>query len=489
MNVNFMTRSHLLLVCAISTILIIAGCTKKESAAVTKPAEQSSTVGLVALAALDQMSGNPILPVPTADPDIIYANGKYYIYTTATGTNASKFHAYSSTDLLSWTDEGTVLDLNNVSWAHTDGWAPCVVARNGQYYFYFTAGKKIGVAVGNSPIGPFTDIGAPLATGDGADPIDPMVFVDDNGQAYMYWGNTTFNVQTLNADMISLSGTRIHDKPSNYFEAPYVIKRNATYYLMYSINDYHNDDYHVEYATSTTPIGPWTVKGRLTSPINDIKGPGHNAVLRKPGCSDEFFFVYARHTSTNADERQVAIDRLFFDSSGNMMPVSVTVSGVISSPGTAACLVPNPIANGQYAIRSKVNTSSAAGLYLDIPTCSIDNADVRTWTRTTCNGQKWNLTYQGNGFYKIISEQSTHKALDLNSCGIARGTDVGVYDALNNNCQLWRIESAGNGWYRIVSRASNNVLDIEDGSPVAGANVRSWSWNGADPQLWKFEAP
>jgi arabinoxylan arabinofuranohydrolase len=295
--------------------------------------------------ALDLMSGNPILPLFTADPDIIYANGKYYIYPTATGPNTSQFHAYSSTDLLNWTDEGIVLDLANVSWAHTDGWAPSVVERNGNFYFYFTAAKKVGVAVSTSPTGPFVDKGSALATGDGTDPIDPMVFVDTDGQAYMYWGNTTFNIQRLNPDMISLTGTRGHNKPSNYFEAPYVIKRNSTYYLMYSINVFGNDDYHVEYATSSNPMGPWTYKGRITAPAGAIKGPGHNAVLRKPGCYDEYFFIYHRRTSANIHERQVAIDRLFFDGSANIMPINISTSGVTQSPATTPCFVPNPIAN------------------------------------------------------------------------------------------------------------------------------------------------
>ncbi|MFD2286206.1 family 43 glycosylhydrolase [Pedobacter petrophilus] len=441
------------------------------------------------MAALGQMSGNPILPSPTADPDILYTNGKYYIYTTATGPGASQFHCYSSTDLLSWNDEGIILDLAGVSWAQQDGWAPSVVARNGKYYFYYTAEKKIGVAVSTSPTGPFIDKGSPLATGDGTDPIDPMVFIDTDGQAYMYWGNTLLNIQKLNPDMVSLTGTLGHQKPSNYFEAPYVIKRNSIYYLMYSVKWYTDDDYHVEYATSSSPMGPWTSKGRITSPIGEIKGPGHNAVLVKPGCPDEFLFIYHRRTSTVVDQRQVAIDRMFFDASGNIMPVSITKSGVIKAAGTAACIVPNPIANGQYAIKSKMITSSGAGLFLDIPACSNLNADVRTWTKTTCNGQKWNISYQGNGFYKIISEQPSHKSLDLSSCGLDRGTDVGVFDANGSNCQLWKIESAGNGWYRVMARASNNVLDIEDASNVAGANVRSWSWNATDAQLWKFEAP
>lgn len=155
---NQFTRAASLLTYVVFMALSLAACTKKATTSGLQ-SDSSKTSRGKHTDAIDQMSGNPVLPVPTADPDIIYANGKYYIYTTATGPNASQFHAYSSTDLLNWTDEGIVLDLANVSWAHTDGWAPSVCARNGNYYFYFTAAKKIGVAVSTSPTGPFVDKG------------------------------------------------------------------------------------------------------------------------------------------------------------------------------------------------------------------------------------------------------------------------------------------------------------------------------------------
>lgn len=487
---NRFTRAGQWLSCLAMIAFSLTGC-DEESAVMAEQEAVPQTANEITpkFPALDQMSGNPILPLFTADPDIMYANGKYYIYPTATGPNASQFHAYSSTDLSNWIDEGIVLDLANVSWAHTDGWAPSVIARNGSYYFYYTAQKKIGVAVGSSPIGPFVDKGSALAAGDGPDPIDPMVFMDTDGQAYLYWGNTTINIQKLNTDMISFTGPLGHNKPSNYFEAPYVIKRNSTYYLMYSINDFSSDDYHVEYATATSPMGPWTYKGRITSPIGNIKGPGHNAVIRKPGCSDEYYFIYHRRTSTNIHERQVAIDRMFFDGSGNIMPVNITTSGTVLSAGGTACLTPNPIANGTYAIRSRINTTGGQGLYLDISGCATGNADVRTWTKSACLGQVWNVTYQGNGFYKIISQQPTHKSLDLDACTIDRGGNIQVWDPFTNDCQLFRIESVGSGYYRIMTKAGNNVLDIQDGSQTPGADVRAWSWNGANPQQWRFEAP
>ncbi|RYE21413.1 MAG: 1,4-beta-xylanase, partial [Sphingobacteriales bacterium] len=157
---NHLTKVGQLLACALIIAVSFAGCAKKEAASQTDVLKSDRGKRNDAL---DLMSGNPILPLFTADPDIIYANGKYYIYPTATGPNASQFHAYSSTDLLNWTDDGIVLDLANVSWAHVDGWAPSIIARNGNYYFYFTAAKKIGVAVSTSPTGPFVDKGSALA--------------------------------------------------------------------------------------------------------------------------------------------------------------------------------------------------------------------------------------------------------------------------------------------------------------------------------------
>src|SRR5688500_11268547 len=120
MKNKFTTRVSQLLAYAIIIALGFTGCNKKEAAQAEGFKDNNSNQRANPIAAKDLMSGNPILHIPTADSDIIYTNGKYYIYPTATGPNASQFHAYSSTDLLNWTDEGIVLDLVNVSWAHTD---------------------------------------------------------------------------------------------------------------------------------------------------------------------------------------------------------------------------------------------------------------------------------------------------------------------------------------------------------------------------------
>src|SRR5688500_4076908 len=112
---NRLQKAVPLLISTVIAAFSFAGCSDAGLTPEKADKPDVLSVNAAVLSALDLMSGNPVLPVPTADPDIIYANGKYYIYPTATGPNASQFHAYSSTDLLNWTDEGIVLDLANVS--------------------------------------------------------------------------------------------------------------------------------------------------------------------------------------------------------------------------------------------------------------------------------------------------------------------------------------------------------------------------------------
>jgi beta-xylosidase len=243
-----------------------------------------------------QFTGNPL--INGADPEIQYFNGQYYLYTTSVDTK--KFHAYSSTDLTNWHDEGVIFDIGpQCTWAENNGWAPGVAFRNNKFYFYYTAEVKIGVAVGDSPTGPFTDLGSPLI---GTDPyttdiIDAMVFIDDDGQAYIYYGGSAgaqMVVRKLNADMVSLATGPSNITPANYTEAPFLVKRNGVYYMMYSNGAWYNETYNVRYATSNSPTGPWTYRGIILQSNAEDKGPGHHSVLRIGNC-DEYYIVYHRY--------------------------------------------------------------------------------------------------------------------------------------------------------------------------------------------------
>ncbi|MES2730733.1 MAG: family 43 glycosylhydrolase, partial [Bacteroidota bacterium] len=211
---------------------------------------------------LAQTSGNPILAGDWPDPEVRYFNGRYYIYPTADYSPAGqgkKFHAFSSADLTNWRDDGVIFDIGpGCNWAEYNGWAPSVAFRNNQYYLYYTAETKIGVAVSNSPTGPFTDIGSPLI---GSDPytvdiIDAMAFIDDDGQAYLYYGGSNGSrmvVRKLNPNMTSFNSEPMLITPPNYTEAPFLVKRDGIYYMTYSNAGWNTPNYNVQYATSSSP--------------------------------------------------------------------------------------------------------------------------------------------------------------------------------------------------------------------------------------------
>jgi beta-xylosidase len=298
--------------------------------------------GLVAPVSLPPLSGpalaankNPVITGLYADPNIAYFNGRYYIYPTTdgfAGWSSSKFTAFSSTDLVNWTNHGTILDLGpGISWADSRAWAPAITQKNGTYYFYFSADTNIGVATSSSPTGPFVDaLGAPLVRAGqySGQAIDPAVFTDTDGTSYLYWGQGTGHVVRLNADMTSWSGPVSDFKPSGYNEAPFVTKRNSTYYLTWSENDTRSEDYQVAYATGAAPTGPWTKRGVILQKdlAEGIKGTGHQSVVKAPD-SDTWYIAYHRFAVPTGDgtHRETCIDQLRFNADGTIQKVSPTL--------------------------------------------------------------------------------------------------------------------------------------------------------------------
>lgn len=267
-------------------------------------------------AELGQLPNNPVLPGFHADPEIVYSHQtkKYYIYSTTDGQpgwGGWYFTAYSSDDLKHWTYEGVILDLKSeqVPWANGNAWAPCIeeklVKGKYKYYFYYSGnpkngqGKQIGVAVADSPTGPFVDLGHPIITESpvgGGQQIDVDVFTDPvSGKTYLYWGNGYMAGAELNKDMVSIKkktltvmtpkGGTLQDYA--YREAPYVFYRNGLYYFMWSVDDTGSPNYHVAYGTSKSPLGPIEVTAQPVvlkqNPEQQIYGTAHNSVLQIPG--------------------------------------------------------------------------------------------------------------------------------------------------------------------------------------------------------------
>src|SRR5450830_1693848 len=259
-------------------------------------------LSLAGLAVCAQAS-NPIVPGWYADPEIRIFNGQYWIYPTYSAdygtpdisTNFTPaqqhmraqsdliwapflkitfFNAFSSPDLVHWTKHSHVLDVENVSWAAYAVWAPSAIEHQGKYYLFFGANDiksndqlgGIGVAVSDRPQGPFKDaLGKPLIgqIHNGAQPIDQMVFKDDDGQFYMYYGGWKHaNVVKLAPDLLSVvpfadrtTFKEITPDPE-YVEGPFMAKRNGMYYFMWSEGEWTGPDYSVAYAMSSSPFGP-----------------------------------------------------------------------------------------------------------------------------------------------------------------------------------------------------------------------------------------
>lgn len=309
-------------------------------------------------AKLPHLNNNPVLEGYYADPEILYSNKtkKYYLYPTSDGFDGwsgKYFKTFSSTNLVDWKDEGKIITLGkDVTWADRNAWAPCIIekeVKKGQYkyYYYFTAAQKIGVAVSENPTGPFKDSGKPIVATrpegqKGGQEIDPDVFRDPvSGKFYLYWGNGYSAVAELNADMVTIKPetVKVITPTKSYNEGTYVFYRKGTYYLTWSENDTRSPDYQVHYATSKSPLGPWTVPAEnlvLTKDANaGIYGTGHHSVLQVPG-KDEWYIVYHRFPYpkgiTMGDSagfhREVCIDRLDFNADGSIKTTVPTHKGI-----------------------------------------------------------------------------------------------------------------------------------------------------------------
>lgn len=332
---------------------------------------------------------NPVIKGRFADPEILFSQktGKYYLYPTTDGIEGWKGHdfkVFSSDDMKTWKKEGTIIDLatNQISWANDCAWAPCAIEvaylkgkicntpemmerlaaerakaeRKGKpskkisyrTFYYFTAGKRIGVAVSDDPAGPFTDpIGKPLLDkapeGQGGQVIDPDVFQDPKtGKYYLYWGNSYMAVSELGDDMTSIKDTKVliprnKKREYNYNEGTYVFFRNGKYYFMWSENDTRSTYYRVRYLISDSPVEfirdgkPAKTERTIVisqDPSKQIFGTGHHAIIQKPG-TDEWYIVYHRFARPDGVKmgwsagynREVCIDKIEFNEDGTIKAV------------------------------------------------------------------------------------------------------------------------------------------------------------------------
>jgi beta-xylosidase len=320
-----------------------------------------------------------IIPGWYADPEARIFSGQYWIYPTYSDDGSKPdisprfsseqtilrkghmvrpsylkqtfFNAFSSTDLVHWSKHEHVLDVANVAWAAYAVWAPSVISAGGKYYMFFGANDiqsdaetgGIGLAVSDGPGGPFKDaLGKPLIGGfhNGAQPIDPFVFRDHDGQVYLFYGGWKHcNVVRLSADLRHVipfpdGSTWREITPPGYVEGSFMIERKGVYYLMWSEGGWTGPDYSVAYATGLSPIGPFKPMGKILQQDDRIaRGAGHHSVVQVPG-TDDWYIVYHRRPldQTQGERRQLAIDRMIFNPDGTIRPVVMTNEGVAPRP-------------------------------------------------------------------------------------------------------------------------------------------------------------
>ncbi len=267
----------------------------------------------------------------TADPAPLVVGDKVYLYTTHDEDGARGFQMfdwllYTSEDMVNWQDYGPVASLDDFKYydGKNGAWAEQVVYENGQYYMYCPIhGHGIGVLVSSTPYGPFTDpLGEPLVwQKENWDDIDPTVWVDDDGQAYMYWGNPNLYSVKLGKDMVSLAGPITkHPKIQDYQEGPWFWKHNGHYYMAFASTCCPEG---IGYAMSDGPEGPWEYKGHIMDHTVRTRG-NHPGIIEFKGRSYVFGLNYdIMHLKTfaHAEQRSVSVAELHYNADGTIQEV------------------------------------------------------------------------------------------------------------------------------------------------------------------------
>ncbi|MFY1701211.1 family 43 glycosylhydrolase [Micromonospora sp. WMMA1923] len=472
---------------------------------------------------------NPVVQhIYTADPAPLVHNGRVYLYTGrdedgSTYFTMKEWRVFSSADMVNWTDHGVPMNVATFSWASADAWAGHVVARNNQFYWYVpvknraTGRMAIGVGVSSSPTGPFRDaIGRPLLENG---EIDPHAFIDDTGQAYLYWGNPNLWYVRLNADMISFSGAATQiplttagfgtrtgnpSRPTLYEEGPWVYKRNGTYYMIFAAECCGE---FIAYSTAPGPTGPWTYRGTVM-PRQGSSFTNHPGIVDFNGGS-YFFYHNGALPGGGGFTRSVAVEKFTYRSDGTIPSMNMTTagvpqvgtlnpyvrqeaetiawgSGIETEATTGGGVNVSALENGDWikvrgvafgtgasSFTARVASAASGGnleLRLDsatgplVGTCRVaGTGGWQSWTNTTC----------------AVSGATGTRDLYLRFTGGS---------GFLFNVDWWQFTGGGTTptAYRITNRNSGQVIDVQQPNLQDLAVIGQWSSNGATWQQWRF---
>lgn len=331
-------------------------------------------------------AGNPFIPGYFADPTIRKFGDTYYLYATTdgTGNGYGPAQVWVSKDFVNWRNY-------IMNWPTSEVvWAPDVIrAADGSYHYFYCQPCQLHEGVSHSPVGPWLNVMGntdavlvPDRFVHNAITLDGQTFVDDDGVTYLYFGTWGIykgfgcGVAKMGKDLKSFVDKRLipNTEITDFFEAPYVFKRNGIYYFTYSSGSCHDESYRVQYAVSKTgPMGPYEYKDCILKTNDDktVHGPGHHSILEKDG---KYYIVYHRHNlprSIHGFNRQVCIDEMRFDDNGNILPVTPTHN----ANGVSFL---NHQATNNLAFGSKVTASSFYDEWFK-PEYAVDDNNATLW--------------------------------------------------------------------------------------------------------------
>ena len=282
----------------------------------------------------------------TADPTARVFEGQMYLYPShdipySPGRGRTNwfimqdYHAFSSSNLMDWTDHGMIVSQTNVDWVNPTGysmWAPDCVFKNGKYYFYFPTtakergGFRIGVAIADQPYGPFKAEAKPI---EGVRGIDPCVLLDKDGSAYLFWAGGRISVAKLKDNLLELDSKPqvVTNLPAKgLIEGAFAFERNGVYYLTYPHAEATNGE-RLEYSISSSPMGPYQPAGIILDESADGCWTVHQSIVEYQG--QWYLFYHDKDLSPNFDKnRSVRADYLYFNDDGTIRKVVPTLRGV-----------------------------------------------------------------------------------------------------------------------------------------------------------------
>ena len=446
---------------------------------------------LMALAALTANAQNPFVQTWfTSDPAPMVHNGRMYVYTGHDEDGADFFwmqewRVYSTEDMVNWTDHGSPLALESFSWADDRAWASQTVERNGKFYWYICAhskisnGMAIGVAVSDSPTGPFKDaIGKPLFENGSWDHIDPTVLIDDDGQAWLMWGNPQCYYLKLNEDMVSYSGElgrlemteeafggpmmskreKGKEYKDSYVEGPWLTKRNGTYQLLYAAGGVPE---HISYSTAPSPTGPWKYAGQIM-PLCDTKSfTNHCGVADFKGHS-YFFYHSGKLPKGGGFGRSGCVEEFKYNADGSFPTIMPTDEGV------------KPIETFNPYRKVEAETMAfSRGVKTE------QNDEIGVYVSEIHNGdyiKLQNVKFEGN-----VPKQFTARV----ASGLRGGQIELRLDSLKGEL-LARLEVPGTGGWEKWQTMTAEIKQTPSNSPVKGENqmVNGKSSNGKCHDLY-----